>query len=87
MQILHPVVPARLFGGQAFFARGGSSGRLRAGSLPGQANFNRLVLTNETFRPSFSKRRASALISGSVSVKYSFLLRRIADLDDWRPYW
>jgi len=47
---------------------------LRAGSLPGHANFKRLVFTNETFRPSLANRIASALISASVKEKYSFLL-------------
>ena len=43
------------------------------GSLPGQANLSRLVLTKETLKPSLAKRMASALISGSVNWKYSFL--------------
>src|ERR1035438_9353802 len=43
----------------------GVSGRRRTGSVPGQVNLSRLVLTKETLRPSLAKRSASALISGS----------------------
>ena len=48
-----------------------------AGSMPGHVNFMRLVLTKETFSPSWTKRSASALIAASGSVKYSLRLSTV----------
>ena len=78
----------RAFSDARRFSRAaGSSGLRRAGSLAGQPNFSRLVLTNETLSPSFLNLTASTLISGSLSEKYSFRLPgglRIST--NWSPY-
>ena len=53
------------------------SGRRCGGSIPGHVYFIRLVLTNVTCSPSCLNRVASALISPSVSVKYSLRLSTV----------